>query len=155
MKKAAAIFCFVVLLFGLGGCTATQHDDIYNMPQELARKDAYSVVKFFGNTEPDGGYSFSISSISGARTIWNYTAAEGEEVTLRCTLAETGGGTAKFVLVDPDDNVTTLVEVSSAANEVDHSFTAKPGRYRAKVVGAEGAATEGQLQYSHGAVGAE
>ena len=152
MKKLLAMLCALLLALGLAGCT-TQHDDLYDNDSAIASENnRYMVVKFFGSLPGENQYDFSVSSITGARTLWKFNAQGEEEVTLSASLAESNGGRVKLVLVSPSGAVTTLAEASASSDSDDYTFTAQPGVWQAKLVGAEEPTLEGSLRFSHGNV---
>lgn len=153
MKKRAAILFLAFFSLCLVGCAIARHENMYGSDKNIAAEsDRYNMVQFTGSTDTENQYSFSVSSINGTKTIWNYTATEaGEEVTLTATLCETSGGWVKMVLIDPEGNVTTLVEANAQEQQQGHSFTAGQGTYRVKLVGKGDASAKGKLEFSHGA----
>ena len=150
MKKLYAIALLLVFILALAGCDPTQHDGVYADDAKLADADRYYVTGFAGNGT-QAKYEFAISSISGAETIWKFSAEGGEAVRLAFSLEEKNGGSAKLVLVDPDGNVTTLAEASSARQADEYSFEAGRGAYAVKIAGKGQAGVTGHLQFSHGA----
>ncbi|MCD7946677.1 MAG: emp24/gp25L/p24 family protein [Oscillospiraceae bacterium] len=151
MKKHLIIVTAGLLAISLAGCDATKNDTIYDSDASLAGGDncskMYATATTWGNS-----FKFSRGTLSGAETIWKYqSAGNGTEITLQYTLEETNSGSAKLVLIDPDDTVITLSEASSTRQEDTYSFTAdESGTYRVKLAGKESAAVSGTLEYSHG-----
>ena len=58
--------------------------------------------------------SGSAEKMEGMDTIWNYTSPDDTEVTLSWKLS-VSSGKAKLVLIDPDGNLSTLVECEASA----------------------------------------
>ena len=61
------------------------------------------------STQSGTEYTENFGSFTGSDTIWSRTAREGETLKISGT-AEIKSGSWKLVLVDPDDNVTVLLE---------------------------------------------
>ncbi|MCC8122884.1 MAG: emp24/gp25L/p24 family protein [Oscillospiraceae bacterium] len=151
MKKHLAILTAGLLVLSLAGCDATINDAIYDSDASLAGGDMYS--KMYATATTRGRtFTFSRGTLSGAETIWTYRSdGNGTEVTLQYTLEETNSGSAKLVLIDPDDTVITIAEASATRQEDTYSFTADDsGTYCVKLAGKESAAVSGTLSYSHG-----
>lgn len=153
MKKILAGLLAILLLCALAGCAPGQHDGLYEDNAAIAGKDRTAVFSFAGNQQAGNQYSFTVESVSGARTIWHHTAAAGREVTLGYTLRETKNGDAKLALVAPSGSVVVLAQASARTEEGSHTFVAEEGTYYLKLVGRNGAGAQASLTYTHGEIG--
>lgn len=92
--------------------------------------------------------------MEGMDTVWKYEASEDTEVTFEWKL-NVSSGKAKFVLIDPDGNLSTLVECkaeSGGEQDGTETFEMKKGENRVKLVGAEKTSLEYEFTADEGNV---
>ena len=138
MKKVSFALLAFVMAVSICGCSQAKLDEIYDDDVEIAkRSDSYSTsiytYSYVGNEA-----NYHARSLSGMKTVWEYEAVGECEVTIAFSLSVEKGGSAKLVLVNPDDEVIVLYEntnntVTDSMQTMQISMT--KGMYRIKVVG--------------------
>ena len=115
--------------------------------------NSYNLTNYSGSQD-DNTVSGSAEKMEGMDTIWNYTASDDTEVILSWKLS-VSSGKAKLVLIDPDGNLSTLVECEASSDgeqEGSGTFEIKQGENRVKLVGAEETALEFEFTADKGDV---
>lgn len=106
-----AFLALLFLTFGMAGCDVTADVD-YNDAKTLAKSgDTYSRVNY-SQTKNAKRVTISGEKFAGMDTLWRHQADEGEEAGLSFTLG-VEKGKVKLVFINPDGEVTTLVECQS------------------------------------------
>lgn len=130
------------------------YDDIYDSDKKIAMQDQFEAEKEENVKLENGSYQYTGEGFSGAKTIWQYYAKEGESITFAYTLYEYKGK-GKLVLVQPDQTVVKLA--ASASNSggeggvnSDNNITAVEGLYKLKIVGVETPKITITLNFSKG-----
>lgn len=136
MKKLKIILVCLMSLFMTAcgnGYARREYDSdekISQMSDHYAKEDSvFHAV--------DGGYSLTVSKFNGRETLWKETIEENRNIDIDFSF-HLSKGQAKVVHIDPDGNVTTVMECSPDA--VTDGFTAKSvalksGQNRLKIVG--------------------
>ena len=126
----------------------------YDNEKEIAgQTNSYNLTNYSGSQD-DNTVSGSAEKMEGMDTIWNYTASDDTEVILSWKLS-VSSGKAKLVLIDPDGNLSTLVECEASSDgeqEGSGTFEIKQGENRVKLVGAEETALEFEFTADKGDV---
>lgn len=150
--------CLVALIAGtlITGCTFAMNpgERFYDNEKGIAGEtNSYNLTNYSGSQD-DNTVSGSAEKMEGMDTIWNYTASDDTEVILSWKLS-VSSGKAKLVLIDPDGNLSTLVECevsSDGEQEGSGTFEIKQGENRVKLVGAEETALEFEFTADKGDV---
>ena len=115
--------------------------------------NSYNLTNYSGSQD-ENTVSGSAEKMEGMDTIWNYTASDDTEVILSWKLS-VSSGKAKLVLIDPDGNLSTVVECEASSDgqqEGSGTFEIKQGENRVKLVGAEETALEFEFTADKGDV---
>ena len=115
--------------------------------------NSYNLTNYTGSQEGNT-VSGSAEKMEGMDTVWKYEASEDTEVTFTWKL-NVSSGKAKFVLIDPDGNLSTLAECkaeSGGEQENSGTFEIKKGENRVKLVGAEKTSLEYEFTADEGDV---
>ena len=115
--------------------------------------NSYNLTNYTGSQEGNTVFG-SAEKMEGMDTIWKYEASEDTEVTFTWKL-NVSSGKAKFVLIDPDGNLSTLVECkaeSGGEQDGTETFEMKKGENRVKLVGAEKTSLEYEFTADEGNV---
>lgn len=141
MWKMAAAAGMTVMV--MTGCALNTGARVYDNEKALSgQANSYNLVNYKGSHSGDmvGG---SAKLLEGVDTIWEYDADETEEAEITYSLNVTSGK-AKLVYVDPDGNVSLIVECSEedGAQSGTESVAVKEGRNRIRLVGAQGTGLE-------------
>lgn len=133
-RKIAAALLGLLLCVSLTGCGPSgKQKAVYNDDSLIAgQSDTYFYVKHL-STQSGTEYTENFGSFTGSDTIWSRTARDGETLKISGT-AEIKSGSWKLVLVDPDDNVTVLLEYGGS---LDETIPLTEGKWRVKSVGLE------------------
>ena len=150
--------CLVALAAGMmiTGCAFTMNPGkrFYDNEKGIAgQTNSYNLTNYSGSQD-DNTVSGSAEKMEGMDTIWNYTASDDTEVILSWKLS-VSSGKAKLVLIDPDGNLSTLVECEASSDgeqEGSGTFEIKQGENRVKLVGAEETALEFEFTADKGDV---
>lgn len=154
MKKGVAITLLVLCMtvFCIGCQSKDLHDDIYDSDEKIIMQDQFEVQKDQDSKLDDGSYQYTADNFSGAKTIWQYSAKEGESVTFAYNLY-VFKGKGKLVLVQPDQTVVKIAAADSRGDGnviSDNIITTVEGLYKLKVVGAESPKITITLNFSRG-----
>ena len=91
------------------GCTMNLGERYYENDRGIAGdSNSYNLTNYTGSQEGNT-VSGSAEKMEGMDTVWKYEASEDTEVTFTWKL-NVSSGKAKFVLIDPDGNLSTLAE---------------------------------------------
>ncbi len=150
--------CLAALAAGtlITGCAFTMNpgERFYDNEKGIAgQTNSYNLTNYSGSQD-ENTVSGSAEKMEGMDTIWNYTSPDNTEVNLSWKLS-VSSGKAKLVLIDPDGNLSTLVECeASAGGEQNGSgtFEIKKGENRVKLVGAEETSLEFEFTADKGDV---
>ena len=150
--------CLVALAAGMliTGCAFTMNpgERFYDNEKGIAGEtNSYNLTNYSGSQD-DNTVSGSAEKMEGMDTIWNYTAPDDTEVTLSWKLS-VSSGKAKLVLIDPEGNLSTLVECEASSGGEQEglgTFEIKQGENRVKLVGAEETALEFEFTADKGDV---
>lgn len=150
--------CLVALAAGMmiTGCAFTMNPGkrFYDNEKEIAgQTNSYNLTNYSGSQD-ENTVSGSAEKMEGMDTIWNYTASDDTEVILSWKLS-VSSGKAKLVLIDPDGNLSTLVECEASSDgeqEGSGTFEIKQGENRVKLVGAEKTSLEYEFTADEGDV---
>jgi len=150
--------CLAALAAGImiTGCAFTMNPGkrFYDNEKGIAgQTNSYNLTNYSGSQD-ENTVSGSAEKMEGMDTIWNYTSPDNTEVNLSWKLS-VSSGKAKLVLIDPDGNLSTLVECeASAGGEQNGSgtFEIKKGENRVKLVGAEETSLEFEFTADKGDV---
>ena len=127
---------------------------VYDSDRAIASSsNSYNLIDYTGN-QNGNTVSGSAEKLEGMDTIWSYEAEEEKEVTLSWKL-NVSSGKAKFVLINPDGELTTLVECFAGEDSEQSSsgtFEIKQGENRVKLVGAENTSLEYEFTADEGEV---
>lgn len=156
MKKrvAIALLALCMTVFCIGCESKKPYDDIYDSDEKIAMEDQFEAQKEEDSKLEDGSYQYTADAFSGAKTIWQYDAKEGESITLAYTLYEYKGK-GKLVLVQPDQTVMKLAASASYSNgeggvTSDNNITTVEGLYKLKLVGVKTPKISITLKFSQG-----
>ena len=133
-KLSIAIFALASLI--LGACS-NLHALEYNSDKAIAQGgDNYlAIASAFSST--DNGFLYTAYRFDGRETLWEKELEENQDIEIDFSFSLTEGQ-AKIVLIDGQNDVTTLFECSPDA-EVDTSVTKtislKSGQNTLKIVG--------------------
>lgn len=156
MKKLLCILLCVIICAAFSGCEAdlgcvtvgiriadSEDDEYakleYDDNEKIAADDRYDDGDTYTNRN-DGVFWGDYEEFLGRRTIVTLSYDEDKEITLRMSL-RTDDGKAKIVLVDPELNVTTLLEYECCdtsgqySKELNTSVKLKTGENLFKIVG--------------------
>ncbi|MDR2933448.1 MAG: hypothetical protein LBV27_10125 [Oscillospiraceae bacterium] len=156
MKKIRTAVLIVLVLLCAAGCDSALHNAIYDDDKAIAGVDSVVVLTSIGTCLDEGSYEITIASQTGAQTVWRCDAdSDTGTVNLSCRMTVSDGGKAKIVLIDPDNVVTTLLEAAAGDDEqlTEYTFDAEKGRYRIKIVAADGAAIKAGIDFDKGTWG--
>lgn len=136
------------------GCTMNLGERYYENDRGIAGdSNSYNLTNYTGSQEGNT-VSGSAEKMEGMDTVWKYEASEDTEVTFTWKL-NVSSGKAKFVLIDPDGNLSTLAECkaeSGGEQENSGTFEIKKGENRVKLVGAEKTSLEYEFTADEGNV---
>lgn len=136
------------------GCTMNLGERYYENDKGIADDfNSYNLTNYTGSQEGNTVFG-SAEKMEGMDTIWKYEASEDTEVTFTWKL-NVSSGKAKFVLIDPDGNLSTLVECkaeSGGEQDGTETFEMKKGENRVKLVGAEKTSLEYEFTADEGNV---
>lgn len=118
MKKSVLLLILaqimmICMLFS--GCSNEFAKEDYNNTSKIAQTDNYA-AQMSKTTAKNGSVKFSVSKFDGYITIWEQTMTSDTNLPANVSLS-LASGTAKLVLVDGNNNVTTLVEHKSEASD--------------------------------------
>ena len=150
--------CLAALAAGImiTGCAFTMNPGkrFYDNEKGIAgQTNSYNLTNYSGSQD-ENTVSGSAEKMEGMDTIWNYTSPDDTEVTLSWKLS-VSSGKAKLVLIDPDGNLSTLVECEASSGGEQEglgTFEIKQGENRVKLVGAEETALEFEFTADKGDV---
>ena len=133
-RKIATALLGLLLCVCLTGCGPSKKQKaVYNDDSLIAgQSHTCFYVKHLSN-HSGTEYTENFGSFTGSDTIWSQTAKEGEALKISGS-AEIKSGSWKLVLVDPDDNVTVLLEYGGS---LDETIPLTEGKWRVKSVGLE------------------
>lgn len=154
MKKRVAIILLVLCMtvFCVGCDSKKPYDDIYDSDEKIAMQDQFEAQKEEDSKLDDESYQYTADAFSGAKTIWQYHAKEGESIVFAYDLY-VYKGEGKLVLVEPDQTIMKIAAAKSRGDGnviSDNNITAVEGLYKLKVVGAESPKITIKLKFSHG-----
>lgn len=135
-KRIIGIVCILLCLV-LVGCSNEYAKTEYNAPEKIASNgDRYAKTNSQLNTQEDS-CRLTASHFDGRQTLWTEDWRQGETIQLELRLTLTCGQ-VKFVHVDEEGNVTTLLECTpetAPEGSVLLSVSMPAGRNKFKVVG--------------------
>ena len=153
-KKKSICLTAVVTAVLISGCVMNTGARVYDSDRAIASSsNSYNLIDYTGN-QNGNTVSGSAEKLDGMDTIWSYEAEEEKEVTLSWKL-NVSSGKAKFVLINPDGELTTLVECFAGEDSEQSSsgtFEIKQGENRVKLVGAENTSLEYEFTADEGEV---
>lgn len=154
MKKRVTITLLVLCLtvFCIGCESKKPYDDIYDSDEKIAMQDQFEAQKEEDSKLDNESYQYTADVFSGAKTIWQYNAKEGESIAFAYDLY-VYKGKGKLVLVQPDQTIMKIAAANSRGdgNTIsDNKITTVKGLYKLKVVGAESPKITITLKFSHG-----
>ncbi len=157
MRKIITVLCLSLMLVSLVGCSNARLDAMYDDDTALAASgDSYSAVMSSSTTL---GSTFSqTATMTGTETIWRYNARENIEVTFSYSLSVSEGGSAKLVLITPDDKVIILIEDANNTGSTEmqsQTIQLAEGNNRIKIVGQGAPRYELRLNVGVGQLGGE
>lgn len=144
LKLTAALF----LISGFAACFNNPMTAVYDSDIKIAGpSNTYNLTNI--DQSIDGqNYICNVERFEGMDTIWTYEAPADETSELNC-LISVSSGKLKLVLIEPDNTLTTIVELT-AETEQENSQTfplnLKKGENRIKVV--TGADTQFDMELS-------
>jgi hypothetical protein len=153
-KKKSICLTAVVTAVLISGCVMNTGARVYDSDRAIASSsNSYNLTDYTGN-QNGNTVSGSAEKLEGMDTVWSYEAEEEKEVTLSWKL-NVSSGKAKFVLINPDGELTTLVECFAGEDSEQSSsgtFEIKQGENRVKLVGAENTSLEYEFTADEGEV---
>ena len=136
MKKRIILLLSLLCLL-ITSCSNEFARQEYDSDEKIAQTaNRYSKVKSVFNSR-NGECSLTVSKFDGRETLWEKTIKEGHniEIDISFCLSE---GKAKFVHIDSDDNVTTIIECepeTSTDGFITETVSLKSGKNRLRIVG--------------------
>lgn len=153
-KKKSICLTAVVTAVLISGCVMNTGARVYDSDRAIASSsNSYNLTDYTGN-QNGNTVSGSAEKLEGMDTVWSYEAEEEKEVTLSWKL-NVSSGKAKFVLINPDGELTTLAECFAGEDSEQSSsgtFEIKQGENRVKLVGAENTSLEYEFTADEGEV---
>lgn len=127
---------------------------VYDSDRAIASSsNSYNLSNYTGG-QNGNTVSGTAEKLEGMDTVWRYEADEEKEVTMSWKL-NVSSGKAKFVLIDPDGELTTLAECLAGEEGEQSSsgtFEIKKGENRVKLIGAEDTSLEYEFTADEGEV---
>ena len=128
----------------ISGCVMNTGARVYDSDRAIASSsNSYNLSNYTGG-QNGNTVSGTAEKLEGMDTVWRYEADEEKEVTMSWKL-NVSSGKAKFVLIDPDGELTILTECLAGEESEQSSsgtFEIKQGENRVKLVGAENTSLE-------------
>lgn len=136
MKKRLFIVSATLCLL-LAGCSNEFAKEEYNSAESIAKTGDRYAKKMSVFNSINGGYSLTVSEFDGRETLWSDRVKEEQSIEMEflLTLSE---GQAKVVIVDEEENVTTLIECSPETGTdglVSKTVELSKGKNYIKIVG--------------------
>lgn len=134
LSGTVILIAAVLVLAACSGIAAIYEDET----KILDDSDTYNLVSV-KQTITDQQLSFTADKIEGTETIWTYDAEEATELDMAGLITVTSGK-AKLVFLSPDDNLTSLIEITEPNGEGEEfrsTLPVKEGRNRIKIVAGE------------------
>lgn len=155
MKKMRNIglLLLCISIFLVGCQSPAAFDNIYDSDEKIVMQDQFEAQNEENLKLENGSYQYTAESFSGAKTIWQYDAKEGESITFAYDLSVYKGN-GKLVLIQPDQTILKLAASKSRGEgnvrNPDSVITTVEGLYQLKVVGAGSPKLSITLNFSHG-----
>lgn len=132
MRRTAAILA-AVLCLSFAGCSNEFAQEEYDSEEKIVQQGDQYAKSLSASTWDNNELSFSAGKFDGRETLWSETVINEGEVEISVSLS-LEAGMAKLVYIDPDDNITELIE-SSYGSDITRTITMPEGINRIKLVG--------------------
>ena len=132
MKKTALLLA-AALCLTMTACSNEFAQQEYDSAEKIAESGDRYAKSVSVMTWNDRGLSFSAGSFDGRETMWSEIVTDEGTVGISVSLS-LEEGMAKLVYIDPDDNITELIE-STYGRDISRTITMPVGENRIKLVG--------------------
>ena len=132
MKRTAMILA-AALCLTMTACSNEFAEKEYDNAEKIVQTSDQYAKSMSAMTWKNNELSFSAAKFDGRETLWSENVIQEGEVEISVSLS-LEAGMAKLVYIDPDDNITELIE-SSYASDITRTITMPEGRNRIKLVG--------------------
>lgn len=132
MRKCASILA-ALLCISLTGCSNEFAEEEYDSSEKIVQQGDQYAKSLSASTWANNELSFSAGKFDGRETLWSETVIQEGEVEISVSLS-LEAGMAKLVYIDPDDNITELIE-STYDRDITRTITMPEGKNRIKLVG--------------------
>ena len=132
MKKTALLLA-AALCLTMTACSNEFAQQEYDSAEKIAESGDRYAKSVSVMTWNDHGLCFSAGSFDGRETMWSEIVTDEGTVGISVSLS-LEEGMAKLVYIDPDDNITELIE-STYGRDISRTITMPVGENRIKLVG--------------------
>lgn len=140
MRKTGAFLLLLATMVLAAGCAANTGAKVYDDKEAIA-KDYNSYNLVHSKASIDGNtLTGSAELMEGMGTIWEYKAADEEDVSITYSM-NVYKGKAKLVLIAPDNTLKTLIECTADSDgwqEGTADVQIREGKNRIKLIGGKG-----------------
>lgn len=134
----------------LVGCGTNPMLAIYDNDTKIASESNTYSLKNIEQVHSDLHFTASVEKMEGMDTVWVFDAEEDTVVDITYQL-NVSSGKAKLVLIDPEKEVSVIVECDSKMEEpVQETLDIRKGNNRIKIVAGENTQFDIDFTISHG-----
>lgn len=132
MKKTAVILA-AALCLTMTACSNEFAEQEYDSAEKIVQSGDRYATSLSASTWINNELSYSAGSFDGRETLWSEIVIDEVTVEISVSLS-LDEGMAKLVYIDPDDNITELIE-STYGKDISRTITMPEGENRIKLVG--------------------
>ncbi len=132
MKKTAVILA-AALCLTMTACSNEFAEQEYDSAEKIVQSGDRYATSLSASTWINNELSYSAGSFDGRETLWSEIVIDEGTVEISVSLS-LDEGMAKLVYIDPDDNITELIE-STYGKDISRTITMPEGENRIKLVG--------------------
>lgn len=146
--KLFAVVCTAVCI--LAGCGMNPMLAVYDNDTKIASEsNTYSLTNY-EQKHSDLHFTANVGKMEGMDTVWVFDAGEDTAVDITYQL-NVSSGRAKLVLINPEKEVSVIVECDSGMDEpVQETLDIRKGNNRIKIVADENTQFDIDFTISHG-----
>lgn len=148
MKKRLKLAAALLFFSSFAACSTNPMTAVYDSDVKIAGpSNTYNLTNIEQSIDGQN-YICDVERFEGMDTIWTYEAPADETSELNC-LISVSSGKLKLVLIEPDNTLTTIVELTAETGQEDSRtfpLNLKKGENRIKVV--TGADTQFDMELS-------
>ncbi len=131
--KRIAVIVVAALCLTMTACSNEFAEQEYDSAEKIVESGDRYATSLSASTCTNNALFYSAGSFDGRETLWSEIVIEEGmvEISVSMSLDE---GMAKVVYIDPDDNITELIE-STYGKDISRTITMPEGENRIKLVG--------------------